>query len=492
MKTLAVIVCIFITLLPLPEAQSVPYESLPDLGSFADAILSQSEEKRIGRMIVRGLRDAGQILEDPEVTEYVQSVAHRLAIHAHDGDHEFEFFVVNNPNINAFALPGGFIGINYGLILAADSESEMAGVLAHEIAHVTQRHIARQLDANKKTSWTSAAAMVALILIGATADVDGDLMNAGIVGVQGLAVQSRINFTRSNETEADRVGLAILAESGFDPEGMPRFFEKLGRSRSGADEYFVVPEYLRTHPLETSRISETRMRALDYPQRHVPSSKEFLLNKERLRVFNSETSGSAIEYYVDRGNQEAAPQSEAERYGLGLALIDDGDADEAIDIFSNLLANDSTVIAYHSGLGQAQMDAGHPVEALATFEKAVALFPRNIPLTIRYTEALLREGHGVEAHLVLLDLLNNVRPTPDQVRLLALAASAAGETAEAHYYMCEYHVMSGELNEAINQLELALSVPELLAIQHARFAARLVQLQQYLPKRKRPRLDEQG
>ncbi len=490
MRFLVAILSLSIAFVPITGARAVSYENLPDIGSSADAILSQSEEKRIGRMIVRGLREAGQILEDPEVTEYVQSVAHRLAFHAHDGDYEFEFFVIDDPQINAFALPGGFIGVNYGLILAAETESELAGVLAHEIAHVTQRHIARQIEASKKTSLMSAAAMVALILIGTIGNVDSDAMNAGIMATQGLAVQSQINFTRTNEIEADRVGMGILAESGFDPEGMPSFFRKL--QRSSGERYSIVPEYLRTHPLSTNRIAETRMRAEEYPQVQVPNSKEFLLAQERLRVPNFETSSTAVAYYRNRADNEVAPQSEEERYGLGLALLANGRPEEAVDIFTNLLLNDSRVIAYHSGLGQAQLDAGDFEAGLTTFRKAAELFPRNVPLTIRYTEALLYQGYPDEAHTVLLDLLNNVRPTPGQVKLLALAASAAGDTAEAHYYMGEYHVMNGELQEAIDQLRLALAVPELLDIQRSRFVARIEELQKYLPKRKRKRLTESG
>ena len=490
MRFLAVVLSFSIALVPISGARAVAYDNLPDIGSSADAILSQSEEKRIGRMIVRGLREAGHILEDPEVTEYVQSVAHRLAFRAHDGDYEFEFFVINDSQINAFALPGGFIGVNYGLILTAATESELAGVLAHEIAHVTQRHIARQIEASKKTSLMSAAALVALLLIGTIGNVDADAMNAGIAAAQGLAVQSKINFTRSNETEADRVGLGILAASGFDPEGMPSFFEKL--QRSTGERYSVVPEYLRTHPLSTNRIAETRMRAEEYPQVQVPNSKQFLLAKERLRVPNFETSSAAVAYYRDRADNEVAPQSEEERYGLGLALLANGRPEEAVEIFTNLVLNDSRVIAYRSGLGQAQLDAGDFEVGLATFRKAVELFPRNVPLTIHYAEALLYQDYADEAHTVLLDLLNNVKPTPRQVKLLALAASAAGDTAEAHYYMCEYHVMNGELQEAIDQLRLALAVPELLDIQRSRFVARMEQLEKYLPKRKRRRLTETG
>ncbi len=185
-------------------------DDLPDIGSPADTILSKDLEAQIGRAIYKSLRDANQIITDPEIQEYIQNVGQTLAANAQDGDFRFKFFIVNDPAINAFALPGGYIGIHSGLFLATKNESELAGVMAHEISHVTQRHISRSIYAAKQSSILTMAAMLGAILVGA-ATGSGDIITGGIMGAQGLAAQQQIDFTRGNEYEADRVGVGVLA-----------------------------------------------------------------------------------------------------------------------------------------------------------------------------------------------------------------------------------------------------------------------------------------
>jgi predicted Zn-dependent protease len=204
--------------------------NLPDIGSPADAVLSKNEENRLGRAIMAQIRASGEVVEDPQVTEYINEIGYRLAAQANaDGNHEFSFFVVDSPVINAFALPGGFIGVHTGLLEATRSEDELAGVLAHEVAHVTQRHIARRLQANQRQSILSTAIMLGAILAGVAGGADGDVMQGAIAVAQGSAAQAQINFTRSNEYEADRVGIQSLAAAGFDPQGMASFFEIISR-----------------------------------------------------------------------------------------------------------------------------------------------------------------------------------------------------------------------------------------------------------------------
>ncbi|NBX44497.1 MAG: M48 family peptidase, partial [Gammaproteobacteria bacterium] len=201
---------------------------LPDIGSGADSTLTLNDEYQIGRSVVRGLREQGLILEDPEINDYLQNLGNRIAAQVPDSNQRFNFFVIRDSGINAFALPGGFIGVNQGLITATTSESQLAGVLAHEIAHVTQRHIARAIQAQGRQSIAATAAMLAAILIGVTTGAS-DAVQAGMVIAQGTAAQQQINFTRSNEYEADRIGIGFLAAAGFDPNGMPDFFETMGR-----------------------------------------------------------------------------------------------------------------------------------------------------------------------------------------------------------------------------------------------------------------------
>ena len=462
----------------------VPGGDLPDIGTPASTTLSLEDEYKIGLMIVRSLRDAGQIIEDPEINEYLQTLGMSLASNAHEGAHRFTFFAVKDSGINAFALPGGFIGVNAGLVKATRNESELAGVLAHEIAHVTQRHIARSVQNAGRANLASAAAILAAILIGATTGMPTDAVMGTVTAAQGLAAQQQINFTRANETEADRVGIGILAAAGFDPGGMPDFFWTL--QQHGGSGGRNIPDLLRTHPVTTERIAETRDRAnkLDRP-RHEDST-SYALIRERLTVQSLPDESNFRDLYHNAQSADL-PSNDGELYGRSLALIRADAADQAIPILQDLLARRPDVILYHAALGQAFLAAGRVDAAHETLEKAMSLFPRSVPVTMRYAEALMRAGDAKQAHLVLLDLFNNVPPTPEQARYTALAANAAGDVADAYYYMSEYHVISGDLALAIDQLKLAQAVPGLNGVQRERFDARIRELQEYLPKGKRSR-----
>ena len=460
------------------QASSDP-DDLPDIGSPAQAMLTLEDERQIGRMIVRGLRDSDQILEDPEISEYIQSLGSKLSSQAHDGTQKFNFFTVRDNSINAFALPGGFIGINAGLLLETNNESELAGVLAHEIAHVTQRHIARSLAAQSRSSLVSTAAMLAAILVGAAAG-GGDAAMAGMAAAQSLAIQQQISFTRANETEADRVGLGILARSGFDPGGMPTFFETMSR-RAGSSE-MNIPEMLRSHPVTSTRIAETRERAMQLDVQASPDSVSYALTRERMRVLSTPSGVDPREYYAAIIQNEPDASS-AQIYGKGLALMISGQPEKAVPIFQRLRDTDPTIMQFHTALGQAQLQASQSKASLATLQRARDLFPRNVAVTVRYAESLMQVGDAKRAHEILLDLFNIVAPTPEQARLTALAANAAGDVADSYFYMSEYHLMSGDLPLAVNQLQLALAVPKLSSVQRARFQARLEEVQDALPKR---------
>ena len=460
---------------------------LPDIGNPASTTLSLEDEYKIGRMIVKGLRDSGQLVEDPEVAEYIQSVGSSLASHAHEGSYRFTFFVVGDSDINAFALPGGFIGVNAGLLTATDNESELAGVLAHEIAHVTQRHIARSIQNSGRTNMASAAAVLAAIVIGATTGMPPDALMGTITAAQGLAIQQQIGFTRGNEAEADRVGMMFLDSAGFDPNGMPSFFWTM-QQRSGSAGA-MIPELLRTHPVTTERIAETRDRARQIGPRNTQDSISYGLIRERLRVQSMPPETNFRDQYLDAINADL-PSGDERRYGRAMALLaaaDAASAREAAGLLQDLVERRPDVTLYHTGLGVAQLAAGDLAGSRRTLERALGLFPRNVAVTMRYAETLMRLGEAKRAHEVLLDLFNNVPPTPDQARYIALAASAAGDTGDAYYYMSEYHVMGGDLQMAIDQLRLALAVPDLNDVQRQRFEARIEELKEYLPKGRKAR-----
>jgi predicted Zn-dependent protease len=484
-KSLAQKTAVFFAALCLALAAMSPAAeiNLPDMGSPADAVLSKNDEQQLGRAIMRQIRASGELVEDPQINEYINEIGHRIAAQANfDGDHEFSFFVVENPVINAFALPGGFIGVHTGLLEATRNEDELAGVLAHEVAHVTQRHIARRIHATQRQSILSTAIMLGAILAGA-AGGGGDAMQGAIAVAQGTAAQQQINFTRQNEYEADRVGIAALAAAGFDPQGMGSFFEVM--SRGITPHEFRVPEFLRTHPVSSARIAEARGRARSYEPVQTEDSITYGIARTRLLVAGEETPEAAVAHF-EREPYEY--QSDVERYGRAIAYLRAGRNMEASRILEELSNKDPEVIAYHIGLADAQLANEAVAEAEGTYERALELFPRNLPLTIHYAEALLKLGQAERAHRLLLDLLNNVPPTPEQVRLIAKAAIEAGEIAEAHYYMAEYRLMIGDLVGGVNFLRQALQVPELEEIQRIRFEARIDFIREFMTEEQLQRL----
>ena len=458
-------------------------QDLPEMGSAANAAVSLDEEYSVGLMVMRGMRDSGQILDDPEVSEYIQSIGHRISSHADEGAHRFYYFVVRDPSINAFALPGGFIAIHSGLLLATRNENELAGVLAHETAHVTQRHLARGLVDQSHASLISTAAMLAAILLGATAGgrSSGGAMEGAIVASQGAAIQHQLNYSRANEYEADRIGIGTMAAAGFDPLGMASFFETIGHTE-GNPAYNSF-EFLQNHPVTSNRVAESRNRAEQIGRQRNSDSESYGLTRERLRTLVGQPE-AAQTYYAGLIKNGSGTRAE-QRYGRAVAQIAAGNAGAAIPDLKALVAEYPKVTQYYGALGQALLVNGQIKESKAELQDALTLFPRNVPLTIRLAETLMRGGDNKQAHTVLLDLFNVVEPTPDQARLIANAANAAGDIADSYYYMSEFYIMSGELMMASNQLQLALGLPGTNAIQRARFSARLEEIRAALPKQRR-------
>ncbi len=458
---------------------------LPDMGSPADAILSQNDEAQIGRAIMRDIRASGQLVEDPLVNEYINEIGSRVAAQTNDDGIDFTFFVIEDARINAFALPGGYIGIHTGLLEATRSEDELAGVLAHEVAHVTQRHLARAIHASSRQSILSTAIMLGAMIAGA-AGGGTDVMQAGMAVAQGTAAQQQINFTRANEHEADRVGIAALADAGFDPYGMASFFDVMSRQDTRAPDE-RMPAFLRTHPVTASRVAEARDRARAFPLIRSDDSISYSISKVRLSVQKFATPAEAVAYFERRPYQN---QNEFERYGRLLAYMRDESYFKALDIIENLMERNPKVIAYHIALGNLQAALQRNDDALNTFEEAVKLFPRNVPVVIAYAERLLEQGQAEKAHDILLDLLNNVPPTPDQIRLIARAASEAGENAESFYYLSEYRLMIGDLIGGITYLQQALRLPELQEIQRIRFIARIDFIREFMTEEQLRRMQQ--
>ncbi|MBV9697787.1 MAG: M48 family metalloprotease, partial [Gammaproteobacteria bacterium] len=450
------------------------------------AVLSQSDEYRLGAMVAKELRDQNALLEDPEVSEYINTVGLRLASQSTEGGKNFQYFVIKDPVINAFAVPGGFVFINAGTVLASATESELAGVMAHETAHVTQHHIARMIRDQQQASLTSAAAMLAAILLGAIGG--GQAIEGGIAAAQGMAVQHQINFTRDNEWEADRVGIGFLAGAGYDPYGMGQMFETMSRHEGLAVTY--IPAMLIDHPMTSERIAEQRARASQYPTHPVSDSPSYALIRERVRVLTATGDVDMAALYAQK--IEHGGDNLGNRYGQALALTAANQAGEAAQILKGLVQEHQGLTLLYIALAQAQAKEGHVREALATYQRARELFPRNVPVTVRYAETLMANNRAAEAHTMLLDLFNNVPPSPDQIRLTALAASAAGDAGDAYFYMGEYQIAGGDLNLAAQQLQLALASPHISQIQRQRYQARLDEVRDYLMSMRKRQLADNG
>ena len=467
------------------------HSSLPDLGSSANALISRAEEYQIGRLIMRDLRSQNALLDDAETSDYLQNLGSRIAVEAQEGEQRLTFFAVRDRSINAFALPGGFIGIHTGLLLLTGNEAELAGVVAHEVGHVVQRHIARAVQAQGRSSIATLAGMLGAILVGAVTG-NADAVPGIIAMGQGVAMQQQINFTRMEEHEADRVGIMFLAEAGFDPNGMAAFFTTMMRNRGlgGTD----IPPLLLTHPVDTVRVAEARARIASMPEvQRRPESESYAYIRERVRVLTSGTGNDLRRYYARE--MEKDPDNGALRYGAALVEIQANDPHAAIGLLEPLIDQRPHLPLLHAALGQAQVAAGLHKEALATYEQALMLSPRNVPLTVRYGEALLTLEQPRRAHQLLLDLFNNVPPTPEQIRLIAIAANAAGDTADAYSYMAELHLANGDLPLAQMQLDLALATPGITEVQRKRFQARRDEVREWQRESSRSRRrdkDESG
>jgi len=459
-----------------PSAPSVAGD-LPDLGGPASAMITRFDESQIGRMEMNELRDQNMILDDAEVTDYLQQLGSRLASQARADDQTFTYLALREPIVNAFATFGGFVCINSGLILLTQDEAQLASVMAHETGHVVQHHMARAVAAESRMSLASTAALLAAILIGAASGAGGQAIEGAVAMSQGIALQQSINFTRSQEIEADAVGIQLLAGAGFDPQEMATFFESLSRVEGLAEG--EIPALLQDHPVTSERIATSRARAAQMPRTALqPESLSYAFIKERVRVLATPPEARPAQYYTTLRDHRAL--TSAERYGEALLQMQNGDAASAVRTFTELQAHYPQLTMLYSALGQALAAAGQTDAALALFERSSRLFPRNVPLTVRYAETLMQSGRAQKAHEILLDLFNNVEPSPPQIRLTALAASAAGDPGDAYYYMAQYDLAGGNLPLANQQLELALASPNLTSIQRARFRAQLDEVRGWL------------
>ncbi|MEK6593910.1 MAG: M48 family metalloprotease [Pseudomonadota bacterium] len=425
-------------------------EGLPDLGDASQSDFTPAQERRLGENIMREVRADRSYYDDAEATDYISNLGNRLVSRGADTRQDFDFFLIRDPQINAFALPGGFIGVHTGLILAAQSESEVAGVMAHEIAHVTQRHISRMIAQQKQSQILSIAALaVAILASRASSDA---AMAATAFGQAGL-VQSQLNFTRDNEREADRVGFQILDRAGYDPHAMAVFFERLQRAtrlyESGA------PSYLRTHPLNYERIADIQSRAQSLPYRQVPDSLEFQLIRAKLKA-SFDPPREALVYFEESLGERKFLSEEASRYGLVVSLLRTNNLARAKKELQALrkLGRASPVI--ETLACQVLVSARENDAAQACYRQALKTYPAYRALIYDYAEALLQQRQAETALKLVEERLQHVKEDHRLYLLQARSNAMLNRRLAQHRAQGEAYARLGNIPAAVEQLEIAL------------------------------------
>jgi len=424
---------------------------LPDIGDSAGAFLSPDQERRIGIEFLRRIRLDFKLIDDPEINEYVRTLGNRLVANSDNPSQAFTFFIIDDPRINAFAAPGGFIGINSGLITATETESELASVLGHEIAHVTQRHLARAVEAQGKLNLPALAGLIAAIIIGSQ---NSQLGQATLAASQAATLQSQLNFTRANENEADSVGIQILTNSGLDPNAMASFFEHL---QQASRYYSKPPEFLSTHPVTTNRISNARARALSYPYRQIAESLEFHLVREKLRL-RSLTPQKAVQRYELLLKTEQYLNKTAAEYVYSLTLAKAGQFQRALDKIAPLLKQRPEQISFINAKANILFQSGKVDTALKMYSETLKNYPHDEATTLYYARALLHAGKANQARLLLNKHKDARKTDAEFYKLLSFAEGEAGFKLEAYQSLAEFHYLNGQTRSAIRQLDRALTL----------------------------------
>lgn len=460
---------------------------LPDIGSSAAVALSPAEQAEYGAETLRELRHYGLVMEDPLLQDWISGVGYRVVAAGERPEQTFTFFLLNIRDVNAWATLGGYIAMNAGLVLEADTEDEVAAVLSHEVAHVTQQHILRSVEKAKKDALPIALGMLGAIVAAQSAGDNGDATQAALVSGLALIQQRRINYTRTSEQEADRVGIRTLARAGFDPMAMADFFQTMQRLTRG--EGASVPEYLRTHPLTTSRISEAKDRARGIiaegvagnarivpaglsnpllPQRwKVPAGKQpatttqgearlpFLMARERLRVLSADSPVIALNFYpeFDRHDPELAA---AQQYGRALAETNAGKTGAAIKRLQALASAHPDQYWMELALASAERRDGQVAIAEARYDRLLRNRPQNRAVILSYAQALIERGDqeaGERAVEVLRPLIDRGGDDLALQRSFARASELAGDSIRAGEAHAEAAFLSGRPQDALNQLE---------------------------------------
>ncbi len=425
--------------------------NLPDLGNEAQAVISPLQEKQLGADFMRQARRELDIVDDPELNEYIEQLGQKLVAHSAAAGQTFHFFIVNDPTVNAFSVPGGYVGVDTGLILTTLGEDELAAVMSHEIAHITQHHIARMMAQAKRTTLPAMAALLAgVLLAGAAGGGEGGM--AAITVTTAAMAQNQLNYSREFEAEADRVGMQTLNAAGYDARAMPTFFGRLLRETR---YYDTPPPFLQDHPVTTRRIAESLDEAMRLPRHPPPDNTAFFDAQAEVRVLAETNPDQLVNDFRSRIANSHGKQNEADHYGYALALMGDQKFALARHEIDVLIARHPGYLLYRIAQAEIGMAAGDYNEALGLYATAFKKAPADAALMQRYASALLKTGHAEDARVLLKQALRRDTENPALYKMLAVAAGDAGHLREAHQALAEHYYLDGNPQAAIEQLNIA-------------------------------------
>lgn len=447
MRLAAWVIVWAVVLAPRAFAQTA-VQALPDLGSL-DSVLSPQMEKRLGEQIMREIRTQDpQYVDDPEISDYLQQLGSRLT----GARQDFEFFAIRENTINAFALPGGYVGVHTGLIATAETESELASVLAHEVSHVTQRHIARMIAQQQQMQMPMLAAMAAAILLGRARP---DLAVGAAVGAQAAGVQAQLAYSRDFEREADRIGIERLDQAGFDAHAMGTFFERMQRANRISEDS-TMPGYFRTHPVTSERIADVQNKAATMPYRQHLDSPEFQLVRAKLRAEQGD-AGDAVNYFQAAVREHRYSSESAAHLGLAYALLRANKVPEAQAEVGRIRALGAASPMIEMLDARARHAAGDVKGATDVLARSRERYPTWRAITYAYIAGLQELGRNDEAIATTRDALARY---PRDARVYGMQAkiyAALGKRLLQHQAQAEVYALQGALPAAIEQLSLARS-----------------------------------
>ena len=445
------ILTIFISINLVSFNEDIKEIDLPELGDRVSGAVSSDEEKAIGEMFLQQVYSNAPLISDPIIFEYTEHLIYRLSEYSQVKDRYFKILLIDDDSLNAFAAPGGIIGVNGGLFLYSDNEGQFSSVLAHELAHLSQRHFARNVLKSKDSNLASALVMVSSIAIALISNNP----NAMAVGPAILQSQS-LRYSRLFEREADRVGFANLVKAGYHPESMGEMFENMNEIRRLSGD--LPPEFLLTHPLSSSRISDAFNAAENLPTEGTKkNSLEFSLIKARLEIYYENISQNSLRKFRERVNQDP---TESNLYGLALAHQKNNNYEESLELINKLISSYPKNLVLNNTKVDFLFESGKYEDALVHVNKFLEISPRNYPLSISKSKILLSMERYFESEEIIRDQLLRKNNNPDLWLLLSEIQRSSKNIIGYHQSRAEYFLLLGQNERALNQLEFALKLTQ--------------------------------